>query len=1080
MGLKREQKIVRKLTLAMAISLALFNGRANALGLGNIELNSALNQPLDAEIELLSVREGETDGMIVTLASQEAFLRAGIDRPVALNQLRFNVAERNDGTPYIRVSSNSPVVEPFLNFLIEVDWPRGRLVREYTVLLDPPVFMTEQAQTSGVAAQSPATSVANAQVEGSLPAEIEREPVQQAIQPEVDRQPEPAPRPEPVAQPRAPVQLAAEPDLFPRIDPSAQPAPALDGSAPPSRPIASPDSGPAAAPVAGGGGQYGPVQAGQTLWNIANDTRPAGASVEQMMLALLRANRGAFINGNINLLRSGAILRVPDAGEVATLTREQALDQVREQNALWSAYRDTQPVATAPAADSPDAEREPGTAESAPPPADEAPPSDELRIVAEDDVARAVAEANAAKEAEAAALNAAEAARQELSLSEEQLESVRLERDELQSRVDDLEQTVSQMERLITLRENELAALQARLSQMEGGADSVADTTLAQVETDEPADQPAAGEDAAGTGQDSAALDGQTGTVEAPPQPEPVAEGEQQSVFERLLANPNLLLGGGAAAVLLLLLAFLMIRRRLADAEDDDLSVDDIAQAGHGERAEPIFEDDEFGTLGGEPARDTRPHAADEVIDEAPPTHVPAEEPVREKPPAAVDYDAMSELPKDDTIAEADVYLAYGLYGQAEDLLKLAIDENPSKPEYRLKLLEAYYSQKNAPAFIAAAGELHSRLDDSSQPIWNRAVAMGREIAPGESMFSAADGIDEAAVAAIQAGLGEGEGEDIATVSRGGDDLDRTQIIDETSLAEGAAGRDFEDDLEKTGTFAPMGRDVDELTTEFSAGDVELGIDDETLAAADAEIADIEAARAGGQDIDSDEDADDFAFNLDGEPEEISEDTMILGEDTSLGEEAESTASFQDDGDATMLLEDIDEDVTALLDEATSSEVLSAVDDDSQGDDTEFDLEREFGLSTAFDDDDGFDATSILDESRDDTGDSSSVADELENVDTSLLGESELDGVLDDTLHLDSELDGTVAEISDDTSGIDTGALEALNVGDGDEVDTMLDLARAYIDMGDSESAASALNEIISVGNDKQQQEARDLLEQIA
>lgn len=91
-----------------------------------------------AEIKLLSVREGETNDMVAKLASEDAFLRAGIDRPAILRQLRFTVRTHENGASYIAVTSSKPIVEPFLNFLVEVGWPRGRLVREYTLLLDPP------------------------------------------------------------------------------------------------------------------------------------------------------------------------------------------------------------------------------------------------------------------------------------------------------------------------------------------------------------------------------------------------------------------------------------------------------------------------------------------------------------------------------------------------------------------------------------------------------------------------------------------------------------------------------------------------------------------------------------------------------------------------------------------------------------------------------------------------------------------------------------------------------------------------------------------------------------------------------
>lgn len=134
---------VRKFALK-SIALAVMPLQAMALGLGDIEINSSLNQPLDAEVKLLSVKPGEADDLLVSLASNAAFLRAGIDRPFFLTKLRFTVETKSDGAKVIRVSSKKPVVEPFLNFLIEVDWPRGRLLREYTVLLDPPLIVTPE------------------------------------------------------------------------------------------------------------------------------------------------------------------------------------------------------------------------------------------------------------------------------------------------------------------------------------------------------------------------------------------------------------------------------------------------------------------------------------------------------------------------------------------------------------------------------------------------------------------------------------------------------------------------------------------------------------------------------------------------------------------------------------------------------------------------------------------------------------------------------------------------------------------------------------------------------------------------
>ena len=146
---------MRKLATAAAVSLALASSGAFGLGLGEIEMQSALNQRLEAEIQLTSVEPGELEGMIVQLASAEAFARAGIERSSVLTDLQFSV-DQSSGNPVIKIESSSPVVEPFLNFLVEVDWPQGRMVREYTVLLDPPVFVSPSASQQNAAADQPA------------------------------------------------------------------------------------------------------------------------------------------------------------------------------------------------------------------------------------------------------------------------------------------------------------------------------------------------------------------------------------------------------------------------------------------------------------------------------------------------------------------------------------------------------------------------------------------------------------------------------------------------------------------------------------------------------------------------------------------------------------------------------------------------------------------------------------------------------------------------------------------------------------------------------------------------------------
>ena len=131
----------RKSALAIAVLGAMTTANVAALGLGDIDLKSALNQPLDAEVELLSATGAEMQELRVSVAPPQAFEEAGIERPMFLNKLKFDVRNNAEGRPVIHITSSDVVREPFIDFLLEISWSKGRLVREYTVLVDPPVTM---------------------------------------------------------------------------------------------------------------------------------------------------------------------------------------------------------------------------------------------------------------------------------------------------------------------------------------------------------------------------------------------------------------------------------------------------------------------------------------------------------------------------------------------------------------------------------------------------------------------------------------------------------------------------------------------------------------------------------------------------------------------------------------------------------------------------------------------------------------------------------------------------------------------------------------------------------------------------
>ena len=150
-----ESEMLRKVALLPLLALLMVPAVGHALGLGEVRVLSSLNEPIEAEIALSDLRAGELDALQVRLASAEAFARVGLDRPFLLTQLQFETARNDAGEPVVRVTSQEAVREPFLNFLIEANWSRGRLLREYTVLLDPPVLMPAIAESMQPARTEP-------------------------------------------------------------------------------------------------------------------------------------------------------------------------------------------------------------------------------------------------------------------------------------------------------------------------------------------------------------------------------------------------------------------------------------------------------------------------------------------------------------------------------------------------------------------------------------------------------------------------------------------------------------------------------------------------------------------------------------------------------------------------------------------------------------------------------------------------------------------------------------------------------------------------------------------------------------
>lgn len=279
---------------------------ADAAGLGRLTLLSALGQPFLAEIELISVAKDELNALSAKLAPPEVYRQKNLQFNPAMTGMRLTVERRSGGQAYIRLASGGPVNDPFADLLVELNTPTGSITREYVVLLDPPGY---GAHASAIV--SPPVAAAQVQPAPSQTVAASPLPAQRTAE---------ATKPKPAA--------------------AAQPASAQ---------------------------KYGPVRRGETLGKIARSLKPAEISLEQMLAGLYRSNPHAFVNNNMNLLKVGATLQVPDKQELAAVPQQEAIKEYRVQVANWKNYRRNVADAARPAAaDSKGADRDNSTKASTP------------------------------------------------------------------------------------------------------------------------------------------------------------------------------------------------------------------------------------------------------------------------------------------------------------------------------------------------------------------------------------------------------------------------------------------------------------------------------------------------------------------------------------------------------------------------------------------------------------------------------------------------------------------------------------------------------------------------------------------
>ncbi|MFC2973505.1 FimV/HubP family polar landmark protein [Azotobacter bryophylli] len=916
---------VRKLVLAIAAASALSSGMAHALGLGEITLHSALNQPLDADIEVLDIRDLESNELVPSLASPEEFNKAGVDRQYFLTDLKFTPVIKPNGKSIIRVTSTKPVREPYLNFLVEVLWPNGRLLREYTLLLDPPLY---SPQTVSAAPQAP-------RIASRPSSSASRVPVAPAPAPVV----EPAPR-------------------------SAEPRPATADSL--------------------SGNEYR-TSRNDTLWEVAERVH-RGSSVHQTMLAIQDLNPDAFIDGNINRMRSGHVLRLPDQQQIRSRSQEDALAQVAAQNAAWREGRSRPSLGSA--ARQLDATRR--TEAGAAPAQIES--KDSLHLVSAES-GKATSGSDKGGDGESAASR--------LALTQESLDTTQRENAELKSRMTDLESQLEKLQRLIQLKDSQLAKMQANLAQPDTGvADAAANAEPSVESAASPAvatsAQPAAPIDKAVTSTPAdttaggAALMPPSEVQPAPvvevkpaptqPKPAPVQPAAPQgmevppaSLLDALMENPLLLGSVGGGSLLALLLALMTLTRRRAAKEEEKRAARERA--------------DSFNL--------------DPVLDDLP-TSLAA------TPLASQEQQAAQ---SGDVLGEADIYIAYGRFNKAAELLQAASNDEPNRRDLRLKLMEVYAELGDREGFARQEKEL--REIGGAQPqidqLNAKYPAMAAFAATALAVAAMANAIEETPPA-------EPEPQP-ATTSNGKFDAEREWTLD-----------DLEAELEK----------------------------------------DLQCGAGGDQPVLLLDDGD-----LDGEPKDVGvpvvEEPLDFSFDLDLPEDAPVTEQVADASDALDLTLDLE--TPALSDDAEDNEFLLNLEDE---------------LPLVAETIDKADVPKAAESSDED------LFAELDLSDFNLdeeKGEPELsNNYLSELDELDAELEQLTAGLggaddaapSDAFSGKETSEEEGFDfLIDADETATKLDLARAYIEMGDNEGARDILDEVLNEGNESQQQEAREMFSRL-
>lgn len=648
-GINRLQAVAAAVVLSFGLA---HTGDAMALALGRIVVQSALGEPLRAEIEVPEITAEEASSLRVGLATPAAFTAAGLQFNQALGSAQLTLERRPDGRAYLRLSSPRPVNEPFVDLMIEVNWATGRIVRDYTLLIDPP-----RARAAAPVTPMPAVGVPQ------------------------------------------PVRPAATPSA--QVLPPATP-PAAGSSTAPRAPAT-----PAAAVTPSDRPTQLRVRSGDTAGRIAEANRPANVSLDQMLVAMLRANPSAFIGDNVNRIKAGAVIDLPSETAASGVARGEARQIIAAQSRDFDEFR-RRLAGQVPAA-AVDTENREATGrvqaevqEQTP----AAPTQDKLTLSKGTTPGANTAEDTIAQERQA---------------------------NDAATRVAELARNVDELAKLgVPAAATAPGAAAPATASAEASATAVTAPGAVPAPTEATPSAPAASEPAAV----EPSAESATPVPALAPAPVPAPLAEEPSLLDQLQENPLVLPAAGGLLALLAGFGLYRMRQRKKGAAVDSSFLES--------RLQP---DSFFGSSGGQ-----RIDTAEATASGSSMVYSPSQ------------LDAAGDV---DPVAEADVYLAYGRDLQAEEILKEAMRSTPTRVAIHNKLLEIYAKRRDAKAFEVVAIEAYS-LTQGQGPEWDHACELGRELDPNNALYQPGGAPAEKVVAMSAAGGALTRPFGISTLAPGG------------------------------------------------------------------------------------------------------------------------------------------------------------------------------------------------------------------------------------------------------------------------------------------------------------------------